>query len=252
MENKSAIIQVMMPFLTKFVWPIFIVIALLFFNAETKEIYSLLKSRVASGAAVKIGFLELGEQASAIEINKLTLTNLPIEAIGGQAASVSKESAHELNKIRQELSKSPGKTIDALKIKSGKIFSPAVLQDYISSLGIKFVVFEQNGLFDGWADSGVFLSQLRLLVTKKRLESPGMNPADIIFPYSELRRKIAGISKESAAYTDSAKQVLEKMQKNHTENLPILNKDKFAFFANRGEILSMLISSLILEGPTSN
>jgi hypothetical protein len=46
---------------------------------------------------------------------------------------------------------------------------------------------------------------------------------------------------------ESAKQVLQKMQKLHLENLLIVKDNHFVFFANRGEILSSLMTSYILE-----
>jgi hypothetical protein len=79
---------------------------------------------------------------------------------------------------------------------------------------------------------------------------PGASPQELeraTLSYPVLKNRIAGISIEAANYTDSAKDVLERMQDLHVENLPIVKNKEFIFFANRGEILSSLISSYILE-----
>ena len=59
---------------------------------------------------------------------------------------------------------------------------------------------------------------------------------------------IAGISKEYIKATDTAFQVLKKMQSLHVDNLPVIDANKnFMFFINRGEILSTLMTTIILE-----
>ncbi|MGA1874371.1 MAG: hypothetical protein ACMUIA_02055 [bacterium] len=244
MDSKWEVFKEFIPLLPKLVWPIFIIIMLMAFKQETAELYAILKKRLTEGASIKIGgFLELGEQAAAIQIDKMPLNNIPIEAIGGPAAAVGKESFHVLEQLRRKLKTSPHQRVDTLRVDDSKVYSPTLLKDYVNTLGIRYIVFEQAGVFDGWVDSGVFLSQLRLL-------RPGASSDELdraTLSYAELRREIGGISLESAEYSDSARQVLESMQDLHVENLPIVKKGRFLFFANRGEILSSLISSLIIE-----
>lgn len=244
MENREVSIKDFVPLVEKLIWPVFIVIMLLSFSREARDIYGILKQRLSEGASIKIGgFLELGEKASETEIGQLGFANLRIEAIGGPAEAVSKESLGALDRLRQEIKASPSRRIDTLRVDDGKIYSPTLLRDYVSMLGVRFIVFESGGNFDGWMDAGVFVSQVALL-------RPGASPGELAqanLRYAEIRGQMAGISKESALPSDSAKQVLQKMQKLHLENLPIVKDNRFVFFANRGEILSGLITSYILE-----
>ena len=59
---------------------------------------------------------------------------------------------------------------------------------------------------------------------------------------------IIGIQKVSVKPNDAAKHVLEKMQSLHMDSIPVVGEDKhWLFFANRGEILARLMTSIILE-----
>jgi hypothetical protein len=244
MTTKSGGLKEFVPLLTKLVWPIFIIIMLFIFMDEIQEFYSIAKKRIVGGASIKIaGFLELGQQAGATEITNLSLSNIPIEAIGGAANTAEKESLNALVKLREDLRKSPNKRVDTLKIDDTKKYSPTLLKDYVSTLGMRYILFQHGGKFDGWIESGIFISQLPLLF-------PGAPPDELdkaILNYNKIREEIAGISTQFVKSTDTAKKVLAKMQELHVDNLPILKGDQFLFFANRGEILSSLISSLIIE-----
>jgi hypothetical protein len=244
MENREISFKDFVPLVEKLIWPVFIVIMILSFSREAREIYGIFKQRLTEGASIKIGgFLELGQKASETEIGQLGFANLKIEAIGGPAEAVSKESLSALDRLRQEIKAAPNRRIDTLRVDDGRIYSSTLLKDYVSTLGVRFIVFEAGGNFDGWMDAGIFVSQLALL-------RPGASPGELAqanLSYAEIRSQMAGISKESALPSDSAKQVLQKMQKLHIENLPIVKDNHFVFFANRGEILSNLITSYILE-----
>lgn len=244
MEDRGVAIKDFLPLVEKIIWPVFIVIMIFSFSGEAKDLYAILKKRLSEGASVKIGgFFELGEKASETEIGQLGFANLRIEAIGGPAEAVSKESFGALDRLRQEIKAAPNRRIDALRVDDRKIYSTTLLKDYVGTLGVRFIVFEAGENFDGWMDAGIFVSQLALL-------RPGASPGELAqanLSYAEIRGQMAGISKESALPSDSAKQVLQKMQKLHLENLPIVKDNRFVFFANRGEILSSLMTSYILE-----
>jgi hypothetical protein len=244
MENREVSVRDFMPLVEKLIWPVFIVIMILSFSREARDIYGILKQRLSEGASIKIGgFLELGEKASETEIGQLGFANLRIEAIGGPAEAVSKESFGALDRLRQEIKASPNRRIDTLRVDDGKIYSTTLLKDYVSTLGVRFITFERGGNFDGWMDAGVFVSQLALL-------RPGASAGELAqanLTYAEIRGQMAGISKEFALPTETAKQVLQRMQKLHLENLPIVKDNRLVFFANRGEILSSLMTSYILE-----
>lgn len=230
-------------FAGKLVWPAFIGLLLLVFSGESAELYAILKDRIESGGMVKIGsFLELGEQAGKTEVSELLFHDLPIEAIGGPAEAVRKASDQALRTLQEGLKKSPYRRVDTLLVDSGIDYSPSLLKDYVNTLGIRFVVFRQNGGFDGWIEAGVFLSQLL-----SRLNMPDEELRRVTLTYAQLQRDMVGISHNSVKATDSARVVLQAMQEIHTENLPVLEGKQFKFFANRGEILANLISKLILE-----
>lgn len=224
------------------VWPIFIVVLMLVFSSESAEIYGILKERIKSGSALKVGLLEIGEQASKTEISSLVFPDLPVEAIGGPAEAVRKASGPALQRLQKELEKTPYRRVDTLIVDSKVIYSPTLLKDYINTLGVRFVVFRKNGLFDGWIEAGLFLNQLI-----SKLNMPEERLKQVTIPYEKLRRDIVGISNKAVQAKDSARTVLQVMQKGHTENLPVLDGQTFKFFANRGEILANLISNFILK-----
>jgi len=226
----------------KLVWPVFIVALMLIFSSESAELYTILKDRIMSGSALKVGLFEIGEQASKTAISALVFPDLPVEAIGGPAEAVRKESGFALQRLQEELKKSPYRRVDTLMVDSGVIYSPTLLKDYINTLGVRFVVFRKNGRFDGWIEAGLFLNQLI-----SRLNMPSEQLKEVTIPYDELKRGIVGISQKAVQAKDSARRVLQVMQEGHTENLPVLDGEKFKFFANRGEILANLISKFILK-----
>ena len=81
-------------------------------------------------------------------------------------------------------------------------------------------------------NSGPFVAQL-------------LSDPDII-PFATLTN-MKGISKHSVKPGASAKDVLEKMQELHINSIPVVDKKmRWQFFANRGEVLAHLMSSLIL------
>lgn len=113
-------------------------------------------------------------------------------------------------------------------------YSVDLLKQYISTLGLRFVVFQRSGKFDGWISSSTFVAQL---------------PEDKdTVDYNELRRRIIGVNEQTVLPNDSAKEVLGKMQELHFDSIPVVDIDKrWLFFANRGEILARLMTTIILE-----
>ena len=129
MEDREVSIKDFMPLVEKLIWPVFIVIMIVSFRGEARDLYGILKKRLSEGASIKIGgFLELGEKASQTEIGQLGFANLRIEAIGGPAEAVSKESFGTLDRLRQEIKAAPNRRIDTLRVDDGKLYSPALLK----------------------------------------------------------------------------------------------------------------------------
>lgn len=223
------------PLLTKLVWPLFILVMLWVFQAQVRELYGVVVSGIKSGRAVEIaGLLKLGEAASRTAIGELSLPDLPVARVGTSSGVVRKGGSAQLEAIQQELEDNPGRSIDTLLVPDGITYSIPLLKEYIGTLGLRYVVFQHDGRFDGWLPAGPFVAQL-----PEGRQSIG---------YDELRATVFGVSPESVEPTASTREVLERMQALHLDSLPVVDAEgRWLSFANRGEILSQLLSALLLE-----
>ena len=205
------------------------------FNKQATEIYNIVLTSIKSGRSVEIGgFLKLGEAAKQTEIGELSHEAISIKGIGGSAGVVRKSSGSDLIKLQRELENNPLKTINTLLLPDEINYSIDLLKQYISTLGLRFVVFQRSGKFDGWISASAFVAQLPK--NKKNVN------------YSELKGIIIGVSDQIVSPNDSAKKVLGKMQELHIDSIPVVDPDKrWLFFANRGEILARLMTTIILE-----
>lgn len=233
--EKSKGISVWVPLLTKLVWPIIIAVALIVFNKQVGEVYTVVMQSVKEGRAVEFGgFLKLGEAASNIEIGDISKAEISIGSIGGSGGVVRKGSDSRLRIIQQELEENPNKAINTLLLMDNITYSTQLIKDYVSTLGLKYAVFLKNGKFDGWINTNTLIAQLPKY--------------DETLNYNGLKNNLVGIRQHKVAPTDSAKEVLSKMQELHLESLPVVNKnDTWLFFTNQGEILSQLMTTLMLE-----
>jgi hypothetical protein len=229
------------PLINKLVWPVIIGISLLVFHGETSEIYHATLDRIKKGGTVKVGFFELGAIATKTEIKDLSLNNLSVEGAEGVSRSggVTKGSFMALDRLQRELAESPKKSINTLLIPDNiRVYSIRLLKEYIGTLGLQYVVYQKNGKFDGWMFSGTFGAQLPAERASDENES-----ASITF---DRLRNFSGISQVYVNPDASARDVLEKMQELHVDSLPVVDKEKkWRFFANRGEILARLMTSII-------
>ncbi len=230
-ENKLA---EWTPLLSKLVWPFFIIIALIVFNKETKELYDILLTSIKSGRSVEIGgFLKLGEAANKTKISELSTNNIPIKGIGGSAGVVRKGSKRYLYNLQKELKKTPSKSINTLLLQDNILYAPNLLKQYIATLGLKYVVFQRNKKFDGWISSSVFAAQLK--------------DANVV-RYEDLKQEIVGIRKETVDDDRTVTNVLKQMQELHIDSIPVVDKSgRWLFFANRGEILARMMTSIMLQ-----
>jgi len=233
--EKSKGITAWIPLITKLVWPFFTVILLLIFNQEVSEVYSVVIKSIKAGRSVEIGgFLKLGEEASKTEIGDLSYEDISISGMSGSAGVVRKGTRSDLRKLQQELENNPSKTINTLLLPDGIIYSVDLLKQYVGTLGLRFVVFQRNGKFDGWIPSSTFIAQLP--------------DVDNNTDYNELKNIIIGISEQKVSPDGSAKQVLVKMQELHFDSIPVVNSDgRWLFFISREEILASLMTKIILE-----
>ena len=233
MNNWS--IKDWIPLVNKLVWPFFIVILLLVFQSQVREIYKVLLDSMKAGRSIKVGgFLELGELAKDTKISQLSLDNISIEAVGGSEGVIRKGSVSYLEKLQEELRQNPSRRIDTLLITDDISYSPDLIGKYIGTLGLRFVVFQKRDKFDGWISSTTFVAQL--------------SGQEGMLSYTDLRSGIIGIRKDSVQATATAKEVLKMMQEMHVDSVPVLDADgRWLFFANREEILARLMSSIIID-----
>jgi CBS domain-containing protein len=235
--EKSKTFSDWIPLLTKLVWPLLIVLALIIFNKQVNEIYSVVMQGMKEGRNVEIGgFLKLGEAASTTEISTFSSQEIPIESLGeGGGAVVRKGDESHLSRLQNELMENPNKVINTLTIPDNiRRFSTDMIKKYISTLGLKYVVFLQGNKFDGWIMASNMAAQLP--------------DYDATPEYFLLRSMFVGIKQDKVLPTESAKEVLSKMQKLHLESLPVVDEDgNWLFFVNQGEILSKLMTDIVLE-----
>ncbi len=158
-------------------------------------------------------------------------TNITLEAISGPAAVLEKGSPELLEQVRARLQSTKGARIDVILIVPGKRYSGELLQRYISLLNARFVVFQSTKL-DGWVDASGFGAQLEPHRT---------------YGYEDFMRETLGVSRDITDKASTAKAVLEKMQTTHLDNLAVVDASgRFQFMASRQEILSKVVTSVVL------
>ena len=223
------------PLIGKLVWPIFIMLGLLIFHNQVQDIYGIVKKGVESGRSMEFGgFLKLGAAASNTKIETLSHAELSIKGIGGAGGVARKGSVSQLQTLQRDLRNNPQKSINTLLLPDNVRFSVSLMKQYISTLGLRFVVYQKDGKFDGWISASSFVAQL---------------PEDLEqVNYADLRRLVIGINTQIARPGDSAKAVLTQMQELHVDSIPVVNADQqWLFFANRGEILARLMTAIIVD-----
>jgi len=233
--EKSAGLSIWMPLINKLVWPVFIIIGLLLFHQQAGEVYRILIEGVKSGRSVEVaGFFKLGEAATETRIGELSQSEMSIRSVGGADGIVRKSSSRQLDLLKRELKKNPLTTINTLLAPDDIQFSVKLLKDYIATLGLKYVVFQKDGKFDGWISASTFVAQL------PRSDAP--------LSYTRLRDQLVGINHQSVNPEQPAREVLEKMQTLRIDSLPVVDESgRWLFFVNRGEILARLMTSVILQ-----
>jgi hypothetical protein len=234
MENSNKLSD-WIPLITKLVWPLIIVVSLVVFHQQAAQIYNIVLNSMKSGRSVEIGgFLKLGEAATNTQISDLAFEDISIKGIGGAAGVVRKSSGSHLLTLQQEIRNNPLKTINTLLLPDNTNYSVDLLKQYVGTLGLKFVVFQQRGRFDGWISASTFIAQL-----------PAQNTT---LDYDQLKARVVGINQQTVNPELSAKEVLEKMQQLHIDSIPVVDaKQRWLFFANRGEILARLMTTMILQ-----
>ena len=229
------------PIINKLIWPIIIFICLIIYGKDTGNLITstitsaekILKQVVEGRGVGVAGLFKLDSLATETAIKEVSIKNVSIEGMQGSGAAVGKGSMEFLHRLKNDIRKNKLRKIDVLNIQKDKQYSVKLLKKYIVDLQVKFILFQNRSKFDGWIGSSFFVGQL-----------PN---EEAIIDYDALKIDITGIKMHHALITDSAKVVLQKMEKLRVDSLPILDHKKFKFFSNRGDILSRLMTTLILE-----
>ena len=229
------------PFFSGLIWPVFIIIVLLVFKEQVTNVFTRIESAIGEGRSVEVGeWLKIGEKTSIAELSSKRASevgqniDISIESVGGYQEFVEKGSYVVLERLREQLRNSPTQRIDVLLVTSNKQYSTKLLSSYITTLGIRFVVFQNQNQFDGWIDSGLFNSQLP-------------TNQDDSKSYEQLRSEILGIRQNKVSPSDSAVEVLKAMDQANTENIAVVENNQFRFIANRENILSKLITATLFQ-----
>ncbi len=232
MENFKAWI----PLIEKMIWPVFIIILLIVFKSKVEGLYKM----ATEGRSLEIaGWLKIGEKVENTEIKTFAPEDLSIEALEGDEFVIEKGSEQMLRELQEKLRNSEIKSIDILKITDNKTYYRKLLLKYISTLGIKQVVFTKNGKFDGWIGSSIFSGQL--LVGESE-----------VFLYDELKSFLAGIRNESVKPNTKTSDVLTQMKMTNQNEIAVVDENKFKYIINKQDILTALVSSTIISSEEEN
>lgn len=219
------------PTINQLIWPVFIIIMLVTFKSELEGLYQM----ATEGRSLKIGgWLEIGEQIKATEIQKFAREDLTVEAFAGSEEMITKGGSSQLEQLQEKLRKQEIKHIEVMAITDNIHYAKDMLLKYISILGIKHVVFLEGGRFTGWMDSSVFSGQV-------------FNLQRSTFDYYELRRVLAGVEEISVNPGNKTDEVLSLMKAEKIESIPVVDAGQFKYFVNKSDILATLVANAILQ-----
>ena len=239
-ENRKNNMQAWIPFMSKMIWPIFVGIFFALYHGEIHEIVSISVERIKSGSEFEIaGVFTLGQAAQDTQIGNIAPANINIEAVGGPAGAVRKGSPEFLERLQADLEANPSLAIDTLLLVDGVTLSTELIKQYISSLSLRYIIFTSGGEFDGWINANVLVAQLP--------------PDQDLVSYSELREIVVGVRDEVVTSNASARDVLLQMQDLHVDSLPVLDENgNWQFFVNQGQIISRLMTGLLIDAETES
>lgn len=160
-------------------------------------------------------------------------TNITIDAFNSGDPGILEKSSYEvLQRVQTQLRSKKGSRIDVITIVPGKQYNGKLLQQYISLLGARFIIFQGSRL-EAWMDASSFAAQVL----------PSRN-----YDYQQLLGDVVGVSRDFAGKNSTAMAVLDTMQKSHLDNLAVVDdQQRFMFMVSRQDILSKVVTSLVLE-----
>lgn len=222
------------PLFSQLVWPVFILTIAFLFKQQCIAVFTQISKAIGDGRSVSVGdWFHIGEKTSMSELGQKAFgdqqnaVDMSVESVGGYESFIEKGSYAFLNNLRERLLADPNYRIDVMVIKSSKRYSSKLLSSYISMLGIRFILFEKETIFDGWVNAGVFVSQLP--------------PEDSVLTYSSLREGTLGVSLYQVASSENAIETLKFMSKTKSDSVAVLEDLKFKFMVDRGTIVSRIL-----------
>ena len=220
------------PLIQQLIWPLFIVILLVAFRGKLEGLYKM----ATEGREIEIaGVLKIGQAVRETNINQFAKGDMSIDVLEEDEHVVEKGSMSMLQKLQEQLRNSELTSIDVMVIRSGKYYFKDLMLKYVSTLGIKQIIFiDRQGQFDGWIESSIFSGQL---LAGERRE----------YRYPDLKNFLAGIHYEEIAPTEKTIDVLEKMKESRLDYLPVVDSKKYRYFVNKADILTSLVSTAITQ-----
>lgn len=220
------------PFMQQLIWPLFIVLLIIVFKGKLEGLYKM----ATEGREIEIaGVVKIGQAIQETEIRQFATGDLSIDAMEGDEFAIEKGSWEMLNQLQEKLRNSELSSIDVMIIRPNKHYFKNLLLRYVSTLGIKQLVFiDRNGQFDGWIESSIFSGQL--LVSDQQ-----------DYNYAQLKKFLAGIHHETINPSDKTADALAKMKKYKQDNMPVIDQKKYKYFVNKSDILTTLVSSVAIQ-----
>jgi len=228
------------PFFSESIWPIFFLFLIFVFKDQIGSAYIEILEAIKEGRPIKIGdWFSIGERTTISQLvaNKQDMESGTFELTASDMSQnedeVVKGSYEKLNRIQERIRLNPGIRIKVLEVKDNvNLFSTDMLKKYISTLGIRYVVFKTNDKFDGWIEASAFVAQL---------------PLGELFKYNKLKIHIAGVLTDSIPKNENAISILKKMEEKNLDSLAVVENGKFLFMVSRGFILSKLMTKSLFK-----
>jgi|GEM_PF-4093230 len=236
------------PLISKLVYPIIAVIILLIYRTEISDFYD--KKIMDENSDVKVamaGFaIEIKQKAKQTTVDELGFSNLGLQAISdSEFHPRSEEDANDFvtkstsNELKRLISENTDKSVyKSLILVSGKQFSLKLLRSYINQLGVKYIVFVENGEYAGLIESKLFINQF--------------TEFNAIRSFNDLLNEIVGINTTSLSDRSTVLDILEIMNNNNLSQLAIIDQQqKLSYIVEREAIISRLVATIITESKTS-
>lgn len=233
------------PVISKLVYPLIAAIFLLIYRSE---ISSFFESKIMQSEAEEVNIEALGF-AFAIKqkAKQTTVTELGYSNLGLQTTAISDyhpNSTEEANMLVKKstddqlkkliLQNKDKSAFETLVLESGRNFSTSLLKTYVNQLGIKTIVFVDNGRFEGLIDSKLLTSQL--------IQDDG------IYSYDTLKGFVVGINKSWLKENNTVLEVLHVMNAKNLSELAIVSSNReISYIVQRESLIAKLVASIITE-----